>query len=278
MKKITKLLVLVMSLALIIGISAVVAFADGVTDPATPSTVAADGNLFKVVYGSTEKYYDSSAKLSTVISEATAGSTIYLLRDYTEVTDRYENPSKAGEYIATSIKVNKKLTFDLGGHTLTVEQHAKNCGFYISTTSPVVFKNGTVATVAHADYNTAGNTFPFAFINAKGANLAFENVNSNVSSIVYSWGNNYTVTVNGGIHFLNSASSDMNTSGFIAGQNNTNATITNATIYSYGRYVVGSSSYKAVEGGLTPSSTFKFENCNIIASSASTSIVGNANQ
>ena len=235
-------------------------------------------NLYKVVNGTDEKYYTDSVKLSDVISEAAAGSTIYLLADHTEVTDRYENPNKAGEYVATSIPITKQLTFDLGGHTITIEQHAKNCGFYIRTTAPVVFKNGTVATVAHNEYNSSGRTFAFANVSTGGANITFDGISSSVSSLIYSYGSTFTLNIKGGIHNLNSNPGDMNTSGFVAGQSNSSVTVTDATIYAYQRSILGASSYRALSNGLTPNSTFTFDGCKIIASSATANIMGNLNE
>ncbi len=266
MKKLTRLLVLVLSLALICGVFAVVALADTSTDTSNGdiSTVA-DDNVYKVVSGTSVKYYTESTPIATVISEAAAGSTIYLLRDVTVPT-------------SSSISIGKKLTFDFGGHTFTFEQHKKNCGFYINTTSVVTFQNGNIATVAHSDYNSIGNNFSFANISKSGANVVFDNVNSNVSSIMYAYSGYYTITVNGGRHVLSSPPGDMNTPGFISGQSNINATVTGATIYTNGRNLFGASSYKAISAGITPETVITFENCNIIASSATQNLIGAANQ
>ncbi len=273
MKKFMKPLLLAVSLVILCGVLAVGVFAYTATNE---TDVAADGNVYKVVYGTSEKYYDATTSLSNIISAANKGSTIYLLRDVTEVTDKKLNSS--GDYVATAIYVSKGITFDLGGHTLTIEQHAKNCGFYINTTDTVTFKNGTVATEAHSDYNSSGRTFSFANISKAGANLVFDNVNSNVSSLTYSYSEKYTITVNGGRHVINSNPADMNTPGFISGQSNINATVTNATIYTNDRAVLGASSYKAISSSLTPESTFVFENCKILASAATSNLIGAANQ
>ena len=255
----------------------------------TPSTVTVQYNLsdkafvaperlYKVVIGNTETYYNSNVELNNIISASSEGSTIYLLDDVTIVTNRYENPSKAGEYIATPIKVNKEITFDLGGHTLTIEQHAKNCGFYIETKKTVTFKNGNVATVAHTDFNSSGRTFAFMNANVSGVNVVFENVNSSVGSLIYSYDDTYTLTIKGGRHILSSTLTDMNTPGFISGQSNITATVTDATIYSNDKAVVGASSYKAISSKLTPNTSITFERCNIIATNAETNMIGNANQ
>ena len=233
--------------------------------------------LYKVVNGNSVKYYLDSTPIATVISEAAEGSTIYLLGDVTEVTDRYET-SKEGVYSATYISISKGLTIDLGGHTLTVVQRAKNCGFYVNTKNTVTFRNGTVSTVAHTDYNTSGKTFAFANANVSGANIVFDNVNSHVSSLVYAYDDSYTITVNGGRHNINSDAADMNTSGFISGQNNFTATVNNAVIYSNGRLVIGASSYKALSASLAPNTVYTFNNCSIISTSAKSNLVGNANE
>ncbi len=278
MKKVTKLLILTLSLVMLCGVFAVTALAESVTDTDSSygTATVADGNLYEVVYNGSSTYYDSSTTLQDVITAAPSGSTIYFLGDVTEVTDRYENPNKAGEYVATPVRVTKPLTFDLGGHTLTFEQRAKNCGIYISTTELVTFKNGNVATVAHSDYNSSGKTFAFSNISANGANVAFEGINSCVSSLVYSYSSNYTITVKGGVHTLNSAPADMNTPGFISGQHNINATVIDAVIYANDRAILGASSYK-VTGTTSRITTFDFENCKIISKSAETNIIGNAN-
>lgn len=259
MKKITKLLFVAVSLMILCGIFAAAAFAD------TPAATS-DGNVYKVVSGTSEKYYNESTPLRTIVSDASSGSTIYLLRDVTVAVDS-----------ATQIPVSKKLTFDLGGHTLTLEQHSKNCGFYIKTTGVVTFKNGTISTVAHQDYATGG-TFSFANISTSGANVVFDNVNSNVSSIMYSYSAPYTITVNGGRHVIDTAPRDMNTPGFISGQSNINATVKNATIYTNDRAILGASSYKAIDASIAPDTTFDFENCKIFAAAETHNLIGNANQ
>lgn len=273
MKKLIKPLILAVLIAAVCGIFVVGALA--VTAELDANAVA-DGNVYKVVNGTSEKYYDATTSISDILSETSSGSTIYLLRDVTEVTDKTLNASD--QYVATPIRISKGIVFDLNGYIFTFEQRAKNCGFYINTTDTVTFRNGTVATVAHEDYNSGGATFAFSNISKAGANLVFDNVNSNVSSLVYSYSVDYTVTVNGGRHVINSAPKDMNTSGFISGQSNVTATVTGATIYTNDRPVLGSSSYKALSSSLSPKSTFVFENCNIFASSATNSLVGNANQ
>ena len=266
MKKLTRLLVFVLSLVLLCGIFAVNAFADTTTGTSTNgAATVADDNVYKVVSGTSVKYYTESTPISTIISEASSGATIYLLRDVVVPT-------------SSSIGIGKKLTFDFGGHTFTFEQHKKNCGFYINTTNVVTFQNGTVATVAHTDYNSSGNNFSFMNINKSGANVVVENINSNVSSLVYSYGTNYTFTVNGGRHVLNSPPGDMNTAGFISGQSNINATVNGAIIHTNGRNLFGASSYKAVAASITPETTFTFNNCSIIAPSVTTNLIGAANQ
>ena len=232
-------------------------------EPAAPD--APVGDVYKVVSGSSVKYYDASASFRQIVSDASAGSTIYLLRDVTVPTDS-----------TTTISVSKALTFDFGGHTFTFEQHSKNCGFYIKTTSTVTFKNGTITTLPHSDYSTT-STFPFANISTNGANVVFENVSSNVSSVMYSYSPTYTITVNGGKHIL-SAPRDANTPGFISGQSNITATIKNATLYTNGCYTFGASSYKAIDANKTPLTTCTFENCNIFAGSETANILGAANE
>ena len=219
MKKLTRLLVLVLSLALICGVFAVVALADTSTDTSNGDiATVADDNVYKVVSGTSVKYYTESTHLRTVFSEATAGSTIYLLRDVTVATSS-----------SSTIVASRALTFDLGGNTLTLEQHSKNCGIYIKTTSTVTFKNGTISTVAHSDYNGTGRTFPIANISTSGAKVVFENINTNASSLMYSYSLPYTITVIGGRHVMNNGTADTNTSGYISGQSNITATVKGAS-------------------------------------------------
>ncbi len=233
------------------------------------------GDVYKVVYGSTTKYYDASANITDIISAASAGSTIYLLQDITITSDRYLNSNN--EYVATPTKITKKLTFDLGGNTLTYSQRAKNCGFYLATTSLVTFKNGNIKTVAHSDYNSSGITFSFVNGSSNNASIKFENINFSGGSLIYSYGTSYNLTIDGGTYSLDTGTADMNTSGFISGQNDINATVTGATIYTKSRALVGASSYK-VSASATPNTQIRFVDCDIIASSASTNFIGNANQ
>ena len=233
------------------------------------------GDVYKVVSGSTTKYYDASANIADIISAASAGSTIYLLQDITITSDRYLNSNN--EYVATSTKITKELTFDLGGNTLTYSQRAKNCGFYLATTSLVTFKNGNIKTVAHSDYNSSGLTFSFVNGSSNNASIKFENINFSGSSLIYSYGTSYNLTIEGGTFSMDNGTTDMNTAGLISGQSNINATVTGATIYTKSRAIVGASSYR-VSTGLTPDTQIKFVDCDIIASSATTNLMGNANQ
>lgn len=269
MNKFIKLLILAVLVVTVCGAVAVGAVAFTADD-------GTNGNVYKVVSGTSEKYYDATTSISDIIAAASSGSTIYLLRDVTEVTDK--TLASNGAYVATPIRISKGIVFDLNGHTFTFEQHAKNGGFYINTTETVTFRNGTVATVAHSDYNSSGSTFSFANISKAGSNLVFDNVNSSVGSLIYSYSEKYTVTVKGGRHVISTPPTDMNTYGLIAGQSNITATVTDATIYTNDRSILGASSYKALASGITPQSTFVFENCKIFASAATNNLVGNVNQ
>ncbi len=275
MKKISKILIVILSVAVLFVAFAFAVFANTSTPDTQASATAQDGNVYKVVGPAGEKYYGSDANIGDIVSEATSGSTVYLLCDVTVAPYKINS---SGTVSGTTFNITKGITFDLGGHNITIEQHAKNCGFYISTTETVTFKNGTVSTVAHKDYNAGGSTFSFANINKNGANVVFENVNSNVSSLMYSYSAPYTITVKGGRHILNSATADMNTSGFISGQGNINATVIGATLYANDRYIVGASSYKDISANRTPGTTFTFESCNIIGSSATSNLMGNTNE
>ncbi len=244
-------------------------------------------------------YYNSSYTLDDVVAAAPAGSTITFLQDYLMVTDRYfpggsnKKEENLNDWESHPLTINKNLTIDLGGCTLTIEMHAKNGGFKISTTSAVVFQNGNIVAVSHEDfkYNNGehdAKTSPVVQVSTHGANVTFNNVNTEIGALIYSYGNRYSVTVNGGVHVLTSER-DANTPGFIAGQADITATVNNATFYVNYDYVVGASSYREfanISGGSYTadnfknqiSTTFTFNNCDIIAPTADKSVVGQANE
>ena len=252
---------------------------------------------FMVTNGSTTTYYNSTSTLEEIVAAASAGSTITLLQDYVMVTDRYLPTGKKAENLndweSHPLTISKNLTIDLGGCTLTVEMHAKNGGFKIATTSAVVFQNGNIVAVSHEDfkYNNGthdAKTSPVVQVSTNGANVTFNNVNTEIGALIYSYGNRYTVTVNGGVHVLTSER-DANTSGFIAAQADITATVNNATFYVNYDYVAGASSYREFaninNGSYTAdnfkdqiSTTFTFNNCDIIAPTADKSVVGQANE
>ena len=237
---------------------------------------------YMVTSGSTVTYYEDSTTLSSVITAASAGSTITLLKDVTE------QPTAA-------ISIGKALTFDLNGKTLTLCHSKKELTFTVKTTSTVKFMNGNVATETAADGYVSGSntyentTFAFVYVTTGGANLVFDDVNGTVSALTYCYGANYTITVNGGTYRVIRTPADMNTSGFICGQANINATVTGATIYAEKASLIGSSSYRQIvnlnntkasfdEIKAALSSTFIFNDCKIAAPSVTTDLITYANE
>ena len=181
MKKLTKLLVLVLSLALICGIFAIAAFAEETAEP----TVSG----WQYVNSSDETV--TTDTMSTAITNAKAGTTVTLLAD-TEVT------------FTGKVEIKNNLTIDLGGNTLYMV-HGAEGGLQPNSSKTVTLKNGTVVTSSNANYssNKTNKANHSIFTNiGKNATVNLENVNTYGYAITYSWGNAYKVNVTGGEHHL----------------------------------------------------------------------------
>ena len=243
-----------------------------------------DGAWYKVVNGGVDYYYSfpegTKDSLKTVIGYAGTDSdvtddvaTLVLLKDI-EIN------------ISASLTISKNLTIDLGGHTLYIEQgpvyndkNVINGSVSIVTSKSVKFMNGTIMLAANSEYgNNKTDQKVSAIVQpSSGAKIYFKDVNTYGYAITYSWGNAYSVYVDGGEHHVNAkGGANMSYVGWICGGNNITAEVKNATVYleNTAAYLVTLSHYKA---GDTKSSVATFDNCTIVASSATHNIIPNMN-
>ncbi len=214
-----------------------------------------------------------SASFKTVITNADDDAdvtddvaTIKLLKDV-EIT------------LTGDISVSKNLTIDLGGKTLYMRQHAQ-AGFAPGESKNFKLMNGTVVASTGGTYDTTNKKAHAIVANiGSKANVYFDDVDTYGYAITYSWGNDYNVYVDGGEHHVHSNGyTHMTYAGWICGNNDIIATVENADIYldySSGT-LVGFQNYKST--ATTPKSAATFDNCNIIGSSATHSIIAGLNK
>lgn len=187
MKKLTKILLLVLTVALLVGALAVSAFA--ATDDASAVT---EGLYWKYTDDSDATQY--AADFGTAVSGAKAGSTIYLLADYTITTD------------AAVATINKEITVDLGGYRFEVSQSSSSAVIEVATKSLVTFKNGAIGACINSNVNSStqyyGRNYGLLNVTYDNAQVALEDVDTYIGTLVYSYGaDNITFTVNGGDHY-----------------------------------------------------------------------------
>ena len=234
---------------------------------------AADGsNIFKYTVGGEEVYATSGTTFSSVVYRADAGSTVYLLTDY-------EFESSANNYLAY---VEKDLTIDLGGHTMTIKNRYDNATDYgqprigIKNKSKLTVKNGTLV-AGHITSAQCHRAYPFFQFASNGAELEIENVNTYFATLVYSWGNyDVKVSVKGGEHH-----SVFSSYGCDGGYINSRAGM---QFYAEGaKFYISSSSTLVASAHQNDSSTaknssFTFASCDIITATEGTNLIKYSNE
>lgn len=141
MKKLVKIALIALTLALLIGsVFAVNSFAAASDDQAAVDA----GNVWKYVDSNDAEQY--AADLPTAVTNAKAGTTVTLLADQ-EVTATGASDS------APYVKIDKALTIDLNQKTFTMVQASKYARIGLWTTDTVLLTNGTLH--AYATYDTS---------------------------------------------------------------------------------------------------------------------------
>ncbi len=243
------------------------------------SVVVKEGDLaYKITAGDTVNYYAKDIALADIVKAAMSydGAVVTFLADITFQPTGF-------------MDITKNVTFDLNGHVLTLIHDGQDKTFRLNAAVTATFENGTIVTTPGASYEKENRTFCFVYVNTSNANLVFDGVDGRVTTLVYSYGFSYTITVNDGTFLFDTAAGGMNTPGFISGQANITATVNNTTLFVENSYILGASSYRQFHN-LSGSkntiesvkeaikSTFTFNNCNIIGNSASKNLIGNANE
>ena len=291
MKKWSKILAVVLALALLVCGVVIVATAEG-SEPAGFSyeQVVEDEN------GNVTGYTPVSGDddFGRAIKQAKPNTTVTMTGDMTWTFDTgyTESVNSSGITVKTGNPFQLrhddpsqgKVTVDLGGHTLTIVQLYKEQIIKLSSQNLLTIKNGTIK-VIWADESKVDDekSFPLFEVGWGNSKITLEDVDTYSGSFfraMYekSTGGVPTITVKGGTHYVTKAVSDT-FGGFIESRSNITFIAEDATFYladnSYG--LINSSHYR--RGELTDKlSTFDFERCTVIGEKITTNIVRAANE
>lgn len=214
-----------------------------------------------------------------------SGYTLKFLGDYTIGAD----PSLTAEgsfnpnnnnacYYA---KFDRGVTVDLNHYELRIikgvfdETSIKNNSagqeqFNVSTTEPVIFKNGTVKVD-----DDRHESFAYALFSpsVNGASIALTNVDTYTGGIVYSYSNSVNMTITGGTHVMYRDLAGAPGSALMHVRNSFNLTATDARFFmTSGNSLLAISSQSASISKNT-SSTVVFNGCDIVTANPSKSII-----
>ncbi len=217
-----------------------------------------------------QRPYNSGYTLYTAISNADEGTTVKLLADYTIET-------------ATSLgSIDKALTLDLNGHTITVIQEHQNANFGISATATVTIKNGTFiagANNSYANIKGAPNYAAPLFRTNATCDLVFDNVTFYGSTVVYNYGQRAAtvkVTFNKFNYYGIFNQADATSPSIVDSRGNIAVTVTDSNLYLEKGYLLSSISNKVTGADTVKKSTFIFDNCKIYSTDSSRSVISNA--
>lgn len=233
------------------------------------TTVEASGYKFSAQGSDGLTYYSND--LATIIKEVAAGTTVKLLADYTIET-------------ASSVaSIDKALTLDLNGHTITVIQEHQNANFDIRATSTVTIKNGTFiagANNSYANIKGAANYAAPLFRTNATCDLVFDNVTFYGSTVVYNYGQRAAtpkVTFNKFNYYGIFNQADATSPSIVDSRGNIAVTVTDSNLYLEIAYLLSSTSNKVTGANTVKKSTFIFDNCKIYSTDSSRSVISNAN-
>jgi len=214
---------------------------------------------------------NGATTLATVIAAADTGTTVKLLADYTIET-------------ASSVaSIDKALTLDLNGHTITVIQENQNANFGISATATVTIKNGTFiagANNSYANIKGAPNYAAPLFRTNATCDLVFDNVTFYGSTVVYNYGQRAAtvkVTFNKFNYYGIFYQADATSPSIVDSRGNIAVTVTDSNLYLEKAYLLSSISNKVTGADTVKKSTFIFDNCKIYSTDSSSSVISNAN-
>lgn len=208
---------------------------------------------------------NTTATISDAVSRAKEGSTIKLLCDQTVAHD------------STVVTINKKLTFDLDGHSFKISQ-ADQVSIFIATTDEVVFKNGTLVASGNSSFGTSGKGYAIFRNGKSGIKLTLDNVNTYSACVLLSgWSDAPTLTINGGEHYVIFQSAHMAGAGIIDSRLAATVNVNDAIIYlGSGARLLNSQSYNSSSDD--KAANFTFKNSKILTQDGSESIIGVTNE
>ncbi len=276
MKKMSRILSLVLSFALVITGIIIATFTASAAD-AEYST----GFSYTVTEEDEEVNRYQQSDLGAVIADINGSTTITMHGDTV-----YDTGKLGAASIGTITSGKGKLTLDLGGNTLTVIQRSKAQTIQVNSQNKFTVKNGTIKVLWAVD-GKATKTFPLFELNHGNAQLLLENVDTYSGPLIFGTGHSedIKVTINGGTHYVMYDNSDV-TGGFVESRTAMLFAAKNATFYVGGKTpLIASLSYSAVNGNyekperaFDPASTFRFDNCDVIASSIENNLIKCANE
>lgn len=209
----------------------------------------------------TAEHVSGSFGLGDVISAADYGSTIYILRDVTEI-------------LSADISVSKNVTVDLGGNMYAFASTGQ-FNLALSSYITATFKNGRIGS-----YNANGSSVhPLFGMDASSSVLNLENVDFYGGSLAYSY-NGQSPTVNVTNCELHRIVADDSGSGLFMFRVGSTVNVTDTDIYmSVAGLATIMSSYstKQYSSNTHFASTLTFTNCNVISNNASMKLITNAN-
>ncbi len=257
MKRITKILILLLSLSLIAGALAVAVSAADSTN--SMSTLAEPWQ-----YTDTSGTTRTASNLATAVSGAKTGSTVKLLADVTYSTS------------GNVASIKKELTIDLGGHTFVISQSGQH-SILVGTTSLVQICNGTLVASGNSSYGVSGVAYAAIKPDGNNTNLKLRNLNTYTACLFLAgWQHGSTLTIEGGEHHLMFDPKDVFGGGLVETRSSAVVNVSNAAIYirKSGLSVANSLFYNYNKDATTiTTADYTFTNCNIYAEDGKTSII-----
>lgn len=217
-------------------------------------------------------------------------STAYTLKFLGDYTVDYTNPDEFANYAGSVITakgqvvdVQSSLNIDLNGYVFTVAQGVADG--VISNAEQMTFalnKSGAVLTVSNGQINVYNDstdknaTYAIFAPNVSGVGVVLNDLTVYAGSLMYSWGSEVDLTINGGSYNAIIKPQGQFGSAFIAIRNSANVNVTGASFYLAGNCTAeclfSSSAYNASMSA-NMKSDWTFTDCEIVADSKAGSTV-----
>lgn len=217
----------------------------------------------------------TAATFAEAVKGAGSGKTVTLLSDCTEwLKATFDESGKVTS--DSSIVISKALTVDLGGHTYKmVQEHQSRIS--ITTTGLVTIKNGTIVASGNSVFGANNSGYAIIRPDTGNTNITLENLNTYSGCVIHSgWVSGTKVNIIGGEHHLIYNAGHCMGGGLVESRRNADVTVTGAKIFvANGRHLMSSMIYG--ETSSTKSSKYVFNDCDIISTSGTTSLISYAN-